>query len=222
MYRHTTSLFTRHAALSRPLLNAACRRQYKLAAGAVKKGQIVEYKDKVWRVLNRDQSSSGRGGAVIKVDLQDIKTLNKLSERFRSNDSLEVLNMQEESYQFLYADGEQIHVLNNETFDQIVLTNEMCEGGERALAMLEDGMPLTVSLLTTAEVTNQPVTFKLPQHHVFTVASVVERAGQAAKGTVYKTASLTNGAKLQVPEFVHEGDRIHVDIENMRYMKREL
>lgn len=90
------------------------------------------------------------------------------------------------------------------------------------LTFFLDGMPVAISFLTTPEEGRQPVTFKLPPHYTYTVDSVVERAGQAAKGTVYKTASLSNGAKLQVPEFVHEGDKIVVDIENMRYMKREL
>ena len=88
--------------------------------------------------------------------------------------------------------------------------------------ILIDSMPVTVSFLTTPEHGRQPCTFKLPSTYTYTVESVVNRAGQAAKGTVYKTASLTNGAKLQVPEFVNEGDKIIVDIDTMKYVKREL
>ncbi|KAI8338637.1 hypothetical protein BC941DRAFT_460833 [Chlamydoabsidia padenii] len=146
----------------------------------------------------------------------------KSNERFKSNDTLEILNLQDESYQYLYSDGPQLHLLHPDTFDEIILTSDMCEGGERSVAMLEDGMPIAISFLTTPESGRQPATFKLPANYTYTVASVVERAGQAAKGTVYKTASLSNGSKLQVPEFVHEGDRIVVDIENMKYVKREL
>ncbi|KAL0079852.1 hypothetical protein J3Q64DRAFT_1257635 [Phycomyces blakesleeanus] len=43
------------------------QRDFKLSVGSIKKGQIVQFKDKAWKVLNRDHSSSGRGGAVIKV-----------------------------------------------------------------------------------------------------------------------------------------------------------
>ncbi|KAI8079929.1 uncharacterized protein BX664DRAFT_388886 [Halteromyces radiatus] len=198
------------------------KRFYKMSVGSIKKGQIVQFKDKAWKVLNRDHSSSGRGGAVIKIEIQDIRTMAKSNERFKSNDTLEILNLQDENYQFLYSDGPQLHCLHPETFEEIILTGDMCEGGERSLAMLEDGMPIAISFLTTPEEGRQPAIFKLPANYVYTVDSVVERAGQAAKGTVYKTASLSNGAKLQVPEFVHEGDRIVVDIENMKYVKREL
>ncbi|KAI9261503.1 hypothetical protein BDA99DRAFT_439281 [Phascolomyces articulosus] len=156
------------------------------------------------------------------MDLQDILTNSKINERFKSGDAIEILNLQDEAYQYLYADDGVLHLMNMETFDEIELPSSACEGGEDAVAMLEDGMNIAVSFLTTPEDGRKPVTFKLPSNYTFTVETVVERAGQAAKGTVYKTATLTNGAKLQVPEFVHPGDRIIVDIESRKYMKREL
>jgi hypothetical protein len=45
----------------------ASKRFYKLSVGSVKKGQIVQLKDKAWKVLTRDHVSTGRGGAVVKV-----------------------------------------------------------------------------------------------------------------------------------------------------------
>jgi elongation factor P len=45
----------------------ATKRFYKLSVGSIKKGQIVQLKDKAWRVLTRDHVSTGRGGAVVKV-----------------------------------------------------------------------------------------------------------------------------------------------------------
>ncbi|KAG1440874.1 hypothetical protein G6F56_011735 [Rhizopus delemar] len=156
------------------------------------------------------------------MELQDILSPQKINERFKSSDSLEILNLSDESFQYLYTSDNNIHLLNLETFDEIEMPMSACEGGERSVAMLEDAMPISVSFLTTPEKGRLPCTFKLPSNHTFTVQSVVERAGQAAKGTVYKSATLTNGAKLQVPEFVHEGDRIVVDIDSLKYMKREL
>lgn len=52
---------------ARPAYFALSKRFYKLSVLQVKKGQVVDYKNKSWRVLNRESSSSGRGGAVVKV-----------------------------------------------------------------------------------------------------------------------------------------------------------
>ncbi|KAJ8653731.1 translation elongation factor P [Lichtheimia ornata] len=221
------SLFARALSRTRtphlvPINQSIAKRYYKLSVQSIKRGQVVQLKDKAWRVLNRDSSSSGRGGAVVKIEMEDLMTKAKINERFKSGDSLEILNMQEETMQYLYSEGNTIHLLNPETFDQIEMSMSACEAGEDGAAMLEDGMNLTVSFLTTPEEGRNPITFKLPQNHTYTVESVVERAGQAAKGTVYKTATLANGAKLQVPEFVHEGDRVVVDIAARKYVKRDL
>lgn len=67
----------------------SAKRFYKLSVGSIKKGQIVQFKDKPWRVLTRDHVSTGRGGAVVKMELQDILSPAKINERFKSGDSLE-------------------------------------------------------------------------------------------------------------------------------------
>ncbi|KAF7727084.1 hypothetical protein EC973_008047 [Apophysomyces ossiformis] len=197
------------------------RRHYKLSVSSVKKGQIVQYQNGPWRVLARDHSAAGRGGAVIKVELENIITQAKVTERFKSGSSVEILNLQHENYQFLYEDAGSIHLLEPETFEEIEMKAENCEGGLTMAGMLEEGMPISVSFLTTPEEGRQPIGFKLPPKHTFEVQSVRARAGQA-KGTVYQSATLSNGAKIDVPEFVKEGDRILVDLENMKYVKREL
>ncbi|KAI9358433.1 hypothetical protein BD770DRAFT_321003 [Pilaira anomala] len=153
------------------------------------------------------------------MELQDILSSNKINERFKSSDTLEILNLSDKPYQYLYTEGDQVHLLDLETFEEIEMTVNQCES---SVNMLEDSMPVSVNFLTTPEHGSQPCTFKLPSNYTYTVQSVVNRAGQAAKGTVYKSAILTNGAKLQVPEFVNEGDKIVVDIDTMKYVKREL
>lgn len=82
-------------------------------------------------------------------------------------------------------------------------------------------MNVAVNFLTRPETGRQAIGFKLPDHHTYTVQSCVERAGQAAKGTVFKSATLANGTKMQVPEFVKEGDKIVVEIATKRYMRRD-
>ncbi|KAG2184378.1 hypothetical protein INT43_000287 [Umbelopsis isabellina] len=195
-------------------------RDYKLAVGSIRKGQVVQHKDRPMKVINRDHVSTGRGGAVVKMDLQDILSGQKANERFKSSDSLEVLTLADETYQFLYSDAGKIHLLHGETYEEVELDESACDLGSKGISMLEDGMPIAVSFLTTPQAGTQPITFKLPAQYEYTVQSVIERAGQAAKGTVYKQATLTNGAKVQVPEFISEGEKIVVDINELKYVKR--
>jgi elongation factor P len=64
----------------------------------------------------------------------------------------------------LYSDAGRIHLLHAETFEEIELDESTCEGGNNAVSMLEDGMPIAVSFLTTPQTGTQPITFKLPSN----------------------------------------------------------
>lgn len=61
--------FTRQASVKWTRTLPASQRFYKLSVGSIKKGQVVQLKDKAWKVLTRDHVSTGRGGAVVKVGL---------------------------------------------------------------------------------------------------------------------------------------------------------
>lgn len=81
-------------------------------------------------------------------------------------------------------------------------------------------MTIMVGILTTSTTGEHPISVRLPQTHVYTVASVTERAVQAAKGIAFKPATLANGCRVQVPDFVNVGDRIVIEIEAMKYLRR--
>lgn len=65
--------FTRQASFKWTRNLPASQRFYKLSVGSIKKGQVVQLKDKAWKVLTRDHVSTGRGGAVVKVNIYTYK-----------------------------------------------------------------------------------------------------------------------------------------------------
>lgn len=64
------------------------------------------------------------------------------------------------------------------------------------------------------------ISIKLPTHATFEVKETHASAAQANKGTVYKNADLDNGIRVQVPDFVNTGDKVVVDTETGKYVKR--
>ena len=65
----TKQAHTRYAHQLPSIVSLTSKRFYKLSVGSIKKGQVVQLKDKAWKVLTRDHVSTGRGGAVVKVTL---------------------------------------------------------------------------------------------------------------------------------------------------------
>ncbi|RUS25663.1 hypothetical protein BC938DRAFT_471818, partial [Jimgerdemannia flammicorona] len=112
-------------------------RHYKLGMNAIKKGQVVELRDKVWKVTSKEHVVAGRGGAIVKMDMIELSSNNRISERFMSGDSLEVLNLKDENFQYLYNANGKVHLLNTETFEEVEMEEDMIEGGVKLLPMLE-------------------------------------------------------------------------------------
>jgi len=92
---------------------------------------------------------------------------------------------------------------------------------DRQLQMLLPDMQVQLSLFQPdPDVPGKPISIKLPAQANYVVTGTQASAAQANKGTIYKNADLENGIKVQVPDFVNAGDRVVVDTEAGKYIKR--
>ncbi|ORY07066.1 hypothetical protein K493DRAFT_5321 [Basidiobolus meristosporus CBS 931.73] len=187
----------------------------KTAVNAVRKGQTIEFKNSLWVVNGKEHGVMGRGSALVKLELRNTTNGSKCVERFQPSDSVEVKQAHLEQYQYLYTAGDRVYLLNQETFEELELEKSALEGGEKLFPMLEDNMVVTVQFIESAG----PVAFRLPPQHVYTVESCTDVVGHS-KGATYKPATLTNGCRVTIPDFVKAGDRILVDTAEMKYINR--
>lgn len=92
---------------------------------------------------------------------------------------------------------------------------------EKQLPMLLPDMQVNLSLFQPdPDAPGKPIAVRLPAQAIFEVKETHASAAQANKGTVYKNADLENGIKVQVPDFVNTGDKVVVDTETGKYMRR--
>ncbi|KAI9293001.1 hypothetical protein K502DRAFT_331886 [Neoconidiobolus thromboides FSU 785] len=176
---------------------------------------FVEYENKLWNILHKEHAISGRGSAKIKLELSLVTGNLKKVERFKPGDTLDVKTVKPELYQYLYSDGEEVHLLHPETYDQISLPEASFSGNERGKLFLEDGMNVYVDALEG----ETPISFRLPENYKYEVVSV-DIKKQASRGVSNCPATLKNGVTLTVPEFVKPGDFIIVDLLNLKYKER--
>lgn len=185
----------------------------KINANSIRQGNILEHNGKLYIVSkNPDHTMPGKGGAFVQVEMKDIQTGTKLNERFRSTESVERVRLDQKDFQFLYLEGDKVVLMDNETFDQIELNQEIF--GEK-IPYLCDGMMITVEFYQES-----PLSVTLPDSVVLEVteAEPVIR-GQTATAS-YKPAILANGVRVMVPPFVGSGDKIVVKTEDGTYVER--
>ncbi len=184
----------------------------KQQANLIRAGQVIEHEGRRWTVLKQQIITPGKGGAFIQVEMRDLKGGNKTNERWRTADTVERLMTEEKEYTYSYTDGDNLVLMDPETFEQAMIPAVIL-GEQRPF--LQDNMTVNVKL-----VEGDPVGIELPA----TVTLEIVEADPVTKGQTatssYKPALLSNGVKTQVPPFIETGERIVVRTEDASYVER--
>jgi elongation factor P len=186
--------------------------QMKIDGNEIRPGYVLEHKDRIWMVVRAEHVKPGKGPAYQQVELRDLVDGTKLNERFRAAETVERVRLEENEYQFLYEEGGQLNLMDQESFEQTVIDQNLI--GD-SLPFLREGMTLTVQ---TYE--GRPLMVRLPET---TVLEVVEAdpvvKGQTAAAS-YKPAVLENGVRIMVPPHIEAGTRVVVNIAEASYVER--
>ena len=184
----------------------------KQQANLIRAGQVIEHDGQRWTVLKQQIITPGKGGAFIQVEMRNLKSGNKTNERWRTADTVERLQTDQKEYTYSYTDGENLVLMDPDTFEQAMVPVALL--GDAA-PYLQDNMTVELDL-----VEGDAVAIHLPSTAILEVVEadpVVK--GQTASSS-YKPARLSNGVKVQVPPFIESGERIVVRIEDSTYVER--
>src|SRR5207253_8821989 len=102
-----------------------------------KPGNVLEHQNKLWLVLKRDIVQPGKGGAFTVIEIRDLRSGNKSTERFRTQETVERVRLDEKEMQFLYMEGNDATFMDNDTFEQVAVSRDVI--GDPA-DFLKDGM----------------------------------------------------------------------------------
>ena len=175
-------------------------------------GMVIEWQDKLWYVVKHEIRTPGNLRSFNQVELKDLRTGNKNNPRFASDEKIERVSLDQRECNFLFADGDTLTFMDNETYEQFTMPGAMI--GE-ALPFLQDGMTVQVE---TYE--GKPLSVKLPSR---VIVKIVEAdpvvKGQTAASS-YKPAILENGVRVMVPPFIPAGETIVVDTTTLEYVER--
>ena len=184
----------------------------KISGNELKTGMIIEHKNDLWEVLKTQHVKPGKGGAFNQVEMKSINKDTKLNERFRSSDNIERAIIEEIEFNYLYEDKNEFYFINNKTFEQINLRQDLL--GEK-FKFLSEGLEVKIGIYNDI-----PIKIDLPNQ----INCKIETTDAALKGQTvsssYKPATLENGIKIQVPPFIESGDTVVVDTRSIEYIKK--
>jgi elongation factor P len=182
----------------------------KISGVDIRPGNILEYENGLWKVAKIQHTQPGKGGAYMQVEMKNLMDGRKTNVRFRSADTVEKVRLDTKDFQYLYADGDMLIFMDQESYEQINLPVDLL--GDAA-AFLQDGMQVMLELYE-----EKPISVQLPEQ---VEAEIVEAdavvKGQTASSS-YKPAVLDNGVRIMVPPHIGSGTRILVDVYERTYV----
>ncbi len=179
----------------------------------ISKDIVIKFKSDLFVVTEFQKISPGKGSAFVRTKLKNIRTGKVLENTFKDGEIIEIAEVEKKKMQFLYKDAHGFAFMDNQTFEQVSVSDEMV--GEKA-NFLKEGQEVTI-------VTHEgiPMNLELPKKITLKVTQADPGVrGDTASGNVTKEVTLENGTKIRAPLFIKEGDELIINTETGAYVER--
>jgi elongation factor P len=183
-----------------------------ISATEIRAGMIIIHNGELHRAHSVLHKTPGNLRGFVQAKLRNLKSGAMNEHRFRSEDKVEKASLDTHQMQYLYSDGEGHHFMNQETFDQIRLDDEVV--GESMKYLL----PETVIEVDFYD--GNPVSVELPTTVNLRIVEVEPGMKGATASASYKPATLETGLQVMVPQFVEAGIKIKIDTRDNSYLER--
>ncbi|MEI6098650.1 MAG: elongation factor P [Alphaproteobacteria bacterium] len=184
----------------------------KINGNEIRPGYIIDHDAGLWAAVKVNHVKPGKGGAFAQVELKNLRDGRKLNERFRSEDKVDQVELENKDQQFLYETDGRLVFMDSETYEQTEIDADLL--GDRR-PFLQDGMMATVQYYG-----EEPLNVSIPQKvRCKVVETEPVQKGQTAANS-FKPAILDNGVRIMIPPFIGPDEDIIVHTELMEYSER--
>ncbi len=179
----------------------------------IRNGMILKIDDGLYSVVEFGQNKTARAAAKVWAKLKGVDSSRSLEKTWNSGDTIYPVRVERRPYQFLYKDDSGFNFMDNETFEQIVMSENLIDKPE----LFKEGQECFVLVNTETE---QPMSVELPPHVVLRITySEPGIKGDTATRTL-KPATVETGATVMVPLFVDTDELIKIDTKTGNYVER--
>ncbi|MFN0117886.1 MAG: elongation factor P [Elusimicrobiota bacterium] len=183
-----------------------------ISTSEFKNGTVFEWDNKIWQVTWFQHHKPGKGGAVMRLKLKNLKTGDTIERTFKSGEEFREVELNRRRKQYSYTDGDRVHFVDVETFEDLEITKEQL--GDQFYFLMEN-MEVEAAYLD-----GEFLGIQLPASVELKVAETVPGVRGNTVTNAMKLATLETGIEIQVPLFIEEGDLLRVDTRSKEYIER--
>lgn len=174
-------------------------------------GNVVKIDGTVSKIISQEIRGTGKFGKTVHIKAKGLIDGHYLEKSFRTGERVEEVEVRHVKLEYLYKDGDQLVLMNNQTYEQFPIPAKAI--GKQEILLKEN---TEVSAIFLGD---QPVTIEFPKVVELKVVSAPPGVrGQA--DTTYKEVELENGLKILVPQFIKEGEIVRLNTEDFSYLDR--
>lgn len=176
-------------------------------------GLVIHFNHDLYSIVEFLHVKPGKGPAFVRTKLKSLTSGKVVDKTFNSGVKVDTARVENRAHQFLYKDDMGYTFMDNESFEQVIIPENLIEGA----GFMKDGE--NVSILFHAE-EERPLTVELPAHVVLEVTYTEPGVKGDTATNATKPAKLETGIEINVPLFINEGEKIKVDTRKGSYMER--
>jgi len=178
----------------------------------LKPGYKVEVEGEPYTVVGTEFVKPGKGQPFSRIKLKHLKTGRVVEKTFKSGEKVDVADVEENKMRLLYKEADAAVFMDDKTFDQITIDLKII--GETEKWLMEE------ILYDIVFYKGQPIDVQPPTFMELKITETTPGARGDTSGRVLKAATAETGAKIQVPIFINEGEKIKVDTRTGEYVSR--
>lgn len=179
----------------------------------IRKGLCIRYNHDIFKIVEFLHVKPGKGPAFVRTKLKSVTTGKVIDNTFSAGHKIEDVRVETRSYQFLYSDGSTFHFMNTDDYNQIALQQNSLDAPD----LLKEGEIVTIMFNTED---SMPLSVDMPASVVLEVTHTEPGVKGNTATNATKPATVETGARVNVPLFINEGDKIKIDTEKGSYMER--
>ena len=176
-------------------------------------GLCIQHNGEPWKIESFQHVKPGKGPAFVRTKIRNLNSGRLLENTFTSGVKIDIIRIENRKYQFLYAENNDYHLMNTDDYEQITLQKDFIDNSN----FLKEGE--TVEVLFHAD-QGLPLSANLPAHIVLEIQHTEPGVKGNTATNATKPATVETGAKVNVPLFINEGDKIKIETEKGTYKER--
>ncbi|NQX82642.1 MAG: elongation factor P [Flavobacteriaceae bacterium] len=179
----------------------------------IRNGLCIKYNNDTYKIIDFQHVKPGKGPAFVRTKLKSVTNGKVIDNTFSAGHKIVEVRVETRKYQYLYPEGDMFHFMNVSDYNQISLDKNTINAPD----LLKEGEIVTILIRDEDEM---PLSVDLPASVVLEVTHTEPGVKGNTATNATKPATVETGARVNVPLFINEGDKIKVDTAKCFYMER--